>query len=144
MTMPGTIALYRLAHARTGDKGDRSNISVIAYDERDFEHLLAHVTEDAVRALFRHRQPAAVTRYVVPSLHAMNFVLDGVLIGAGDGRYLALTGVLNLAAYAAVLPLVTSLELLLGAFTLVYLGARALTLGMRARGTGWIVTGATT
>ena len=72
------------------------------------------------------------------------FVLDGVLIGAGDGRYLALTGVLNLAAFAAVLPLVTSLDQLLGAFTLVYLGARALTLGMRARGTGWIVTGATT
>jgi Na+-driven multidrug efflux pump len=70
------------------------------------------------------------------------FVLDGVLIGAGDGRYLALTGVLNLAAYAAVLPLATSLELLLGGFTLVFLGARALTLGLRARGSRWIVTGA--
>ncbi|MBO4122362.1 hypothetical protein J5T34_16680 [Cupriavidus gilardii] len=81
MTTPDTIALYRLAHARTGDKGDRSNISVIAYDERDFPHLLQHVTEDAVRELFRHRRPAAVTRYVVPSLHAMNFVLDGVLDG---------------------------------------------------------------
>ena len=46
--------------------------------------------------------------------------------------------------YAAVLPLVASLDLLLGAFTLVYLGARALTLGMRARGAAWIVTGATT
>ena len=53
-------------------------------------------------------------------------------------------GVLNLGAYAAVLPLVASLDLLLGAFTLVYLGARALTLGMRARGAAWIVTGATT
>lgn len=81
MTMSDTIALYRLAHARTGDKGDRSNISVIAYDERDFPHLLQHVTEDAVRELFRHRHPAAVTRYAVPSLHAMNFVLDGVLDG---------------------------------------------------------------
>ncbi|NSX04002.1 AtuA-related protein [Cupriavidus gilardii] len=79
--MPDTIALYRLAHARTGDKGDRSNISVIAYDERDFPHLLQYVTEDAVRELFRHRRPATVTRYVVPSLHAMNFVLDGVLDG---------------------------------------------------------------
>lgn len=81
MTMSATIALYRLAHARTGDKGDRSNISVIAYDERDFPHLLQHVTEDAVRELFRHRHPLAVTRYVVPTLHAMNFVLDGVLDG---------------------------------------------------------------
>lgn len=79
--MADTIALYELAHARTGDKGDRSNISVVAYDARDFDHLVAHVTEDAVRALFRHRQPAAVRRYVVPSIHAMNFVLDGVLDG---------------------------------------------------------------
>ncbi|MBB1633571.1 hypothetical protein [Cupriavidus sp. UME77] len=76
-----TIALYQLAHARTGDKGDRSNISVIAYDARDFDHLVAHVTEDAVAALFRYRQPAAVKRYLVASLQAMNFVIDGVLDG---------------------------------------------------------------
>ncbi|MDF3838921.1 hypothetical protein P3W85_39200 [Cupriavidus basilensis] len=76
-----TIALYQLAHGRTGDKGDRSNISVIAYDPRDFDHLAAHVTEDAVAALFRHRQPQAVRRYLVPSLQAMNFVIDGVLDG---------------------------------------------------------------
>ncbi|MER3390366.1 MAG: MATE family efflux transporter [Microcella sp.] len=71
------------------------------------------------------------------------FVLDGVLIGAGDGRYLALTGVLTLAAYAVALPFVSSLGVLLGAFTLIFLGARALTLGVRARGRRWIVTGAT-
>lgn len=76
-----SIALYRLAHARTGDKGDRSNISVLAYDPADFPHLVEHVTEDAVRALFRHRSPSEVRRYLVPSLHAMNFVLDGVLDG---------------------------------------------------------------
>lgn len=70
------------------------------------------------------------------------FVLDGVLIGAGDGRYLALTGVLNLVAYLAVLPFVGELGWLLSAFTFVYLGARALTLGLRARGSTWIVTGA--
>ncbi|GAB7548598.1 AtuA-related protein [Cupriavidus sp. CuC1] len=80
-TTPATIALYQLAHGRTGDKGDRSNISVIAYDARDFDHLVAHVTEDAVAALFRYRQPAAVKRYLVPSLQAMNFVIDGVLDG---------------------------------------------------------------
>lgn len=73
--------LYQFAHGRTGDKGDRSNISVIAYDPRDFDHLVAHVTEDAVRELFRDRRPTAVRRYVVPSLQAMNFVLDGVLDG---------------------------------------------------------------
>lgn len=70
------------------------------------------------------------------------FVLDGVLIGAGDGRYLAVTGFLNLAVYLAVLPFVHELGWLLAAFTFVYLGARALTLGLRARGSAWIVTGA--
>lgn len=70
------------------------------------------------------------------------FVLDGVLIGAGDGRYLAFTGVLNLAVYLAVLPFVGELGWLLGTFTFVYLGARAVTLGLRARGSAWIVTGA--
>ncbi len=79
--MTATATLYQFAHGRTGDKGNRSNISVIAYDARDFDHLVEHVTEDAVRALFRDRQPTAVTRYLVPSLHAMNFVIDGVLDG---------------------------------------------------------------
>ena len=75
-------------------------------------------------------------------LAGLVFVLDGVLIGAGDGRYLAVTGVLNLLAYLAVLPFVGQLGWLLAAFTFVYLGARALTLGLRARGSAWIVTGA--
>ncbi|CAG2141628.1 AtuA-related protein [Cupriavidus numazuensis] len=79
--MTATAMLYQFAHGRTGDKGNRSNISVIAYDARDFAHLVEHVTEDAVRALFRDRQPTAVARYLVPSLHAMNFVIDGVLDG---------------------------------------------------------------
>ena len=81
MTSTMTAPLSQFAHGRTGDKGDRSNISVIAYDARDFDHLVAHVTEDAVRALFAARNPTAVTRYVVPSIQAMNFVLDGVLDG---------------------------------------------------------------
>ena len=75
------------------------------------------------------------------------FVLDGVLIGAGDARYLALTGALNLAAY---LPLLIWLEVarpdnalpwLWAAFGFGYLGARAVTLGVRARGTRWMVAG---
>ncbi|MFN4002546.1 MATE family efflux transporter [Microcella sp.] len=75
-------------------------------------------------------------------LAGLVFVLDGVLIGAGDARYLAWTGLLNLLVYLAVLPFVAALAPLLAAFTFAYLGARALTLGLRARGSGWIVTGA--
>jgi len=74
-------------------------------------------------------------------LAGLVFVLDGVLIGAGDGRYLAWTGILNLLVYLALLPFITGLAPLLAAFTFAYLGARALTLGVRARGARWIVTG---
>ena len=76
-----TVPLYRLAHGRTGDKGNRSNISVIAWDARLWDVLVAEVTEDAVMRQFAHRKPARVTRYLLPQLHAMNFVLDDVLDG---------------------------------------------------------------
>ena len=73
--------LYRLAHGRTGDKGDRSNISVIAWHPELFDLLVAQVTSEAVAAQFHHRAPSRVQRFVLPKLHAMNFVLDGVLDG---------------------------------------------------------------
>ena len=76
-----SVPLYRLAHGRTGDKGNRSNISVIAWDARLWDVLVAQVTEDAVRRQFAHRKPSGVTRYLLPQLHAMNFVLDDVLDG---------------------------------------------------------------
>jgi putative MATE family efflux protein len=76
-------------------------------------------------------------------LAGLVFVLDGVLIGAGDGRYLAMTGALNLGFYLALLGIPgIGLTALLSAFTFGYLGARAVTLGLRARGEAWIVTGA--
>ncbi|MDI9857336.1 hypothetical protein [Comamonas sp. 17RB] len=76
-----TLPLYRLAHGRTGDKGNRSNISVIAYHPALWELVHAQVTADAVRALFADRQPGQVTRHVLPRLQAMNLVLDDVLDG---------------------------------------------------------------
>jgi len=76
-----TVPLYRAAHGRTGDKGDRSNISVIAWSPQLWDLLVEQVTESAVARLFASRRPASVTRYLLPELHAMNFVLDGVLDG---------------------------------------------------------------
>jgi hypothetical protein len=76
-----TVPLYRLAHGRAGDKGNRGNLSVIAYCPEFFEVLVAQVTEQAVAALFANRHPSAVKRYLLPKLHAMNFVLDDVLDG---------------------------------------------------------------
>jgi hypothetical protein len=76
-----TVPLYRAAHGRTGDKGNRSNISVIAWHPALYDSLAAQVTEAAVAQLFAHRQPSRVSRYLLPKLHAMNFVLDDVLDG---------------------------------------------------------------
>ena len=81
MTEFVTVALYRAAHGRTGDKGNRSNISVIAWHPDLCPVLLEQLTPEAVAAHFAHRQPSAVQRYVLPQLHAMNFVLDAVLDG---------------------------------------------------------------
>jgi hypothetical protein len=75
------IALYELAHARTGDKGNRINISLIAYRPEDFALLVEQVTPEAVKRHFAHRNPSDVQRYVLPKLGAMNFVLDDVLDG---------------------------------------------------------------
>ena len=75
------IPLYDLAHARTGDKGNRINISLIAYRAEDFALLVEQVTADAVARHFAHRNPSRVQRYVLPELGAMNFVLDDVLDG---------------------------------------------------------------
>lgn len=76
-----TVPLHRLAHGRTGDKGDRSNISVIAWHPELWPLLLDQVTEAAVARQFAHRRPERVTRHLLPRLHAMNFVLDRVLDG---------------------------------------------------------------
>ena len=76
-----TVPLYRAAHARTGDKGNRSNISLIAWHPRLWELLVEQVTEAVVSRQFAHRQPSRVVRHLLPNLHAMNFVLDDVLDG---------------------------------------------------------------
>jgi Na+-driven multidrug efflux pump len=77
------------------------------------------------------------------------FVLDGVLIGAGDARYLALAGLTNLAVYVPMLLAVsisgisgvTGLTWLWAAFALGYMAARALTLGIRGSSDRWMVLG---
>lgn len=76
-----TVPLYRAAHGRTGDKGDRSNISVIAWHPALWPLLVEQITPEAVAAHFRHRAPSQVQRYLLPKLQAMNFVLDAVLDG---------------------------------------------------------------
>ena len=76
-----SVPLYRLAHSRTGDKGNRSNISVIAWHPALWDVLVEQVTETAVAQQFAQRRPRQVTRYLLPQLQAMNIVLDDVLDG---------------------------------------------------------------
>ncbi|WP_298232406.1 hypothetical protein [uncultured Azohydromonas sp.] len=75
------VPLQQLAHGRTGDKGNVSNISVIAWHAALYPLLEAQVTEEAVARQFSHRRPRRVTRHLLPRLQAMNFVLEGVLDG---------------------------------------------------------------
>lgn len=82
--MPGapfTVPLYELAHARAGDKGNHSNISVFAYGPEHYELLVQQVTEERVARHFAARRPTCVRRYLLPKLHGMNFVLENVLDG---------------------------------------------------------------
>ena len=75
------LPLHRIAHSRAGDKGDTANISVIAYRPEFFSLLVDQVTEERVREVFRHRNPASIRRYVLPTLGALNFVLEAALDG---------------------------------------------------------------
>lgn len=83
------MKLRALAHARTGDKGNTSVISLIAFEPEDYEHLKAHVSAEKVKAHFGDLVQGAVRRYALPGLGALNFVLSGALAG-GVTRSLAL------------------------------------------------------
>jgi putative MATE family efflux protein len=101
-------------------------------------------TDPAVRDLL---VPVLLVAALGQPLAGMVFVLDGVLIGAGDGTYLARAGLVVLAAYApaalwaATLP--HGLVAVWVAMAFVFMGARGVLLSWRARGDRWLVTGAT-
>ena len=75
------VPLHAIAHGRAGDKGDVSNVSVIAYDARHFDLLCEQVTEERVLAVFRHLGARSVKRYSLPKLNALNFVIADTLQG---------------------------------------------------------------
>ena len=85
------VPLHAVAHARAGDKGNRSNISVIPYLPEAFALLVEQVTEARMLAVFASRGATAVKRYVLPNLPAMNFVIDTALEG-GVNSSLGLDG----------------------------------------------------
>ncbi len=75
------VPLHRIAHARAGDKGDRLNVSVIAYRSGWYPVVREQVTVERVARLFAHRHPGAIERFELPRLWALNFVIDDVLEG---------------------------------------------------------------
>ena len=83
MKMP----LSQIAHARSGDKGDVSNVGVIALLPEYYPVLLREVTAERVKAHFGALVKGAVTRYELPNLAALNFVMEQGLDGAERFRY---------------------------------------------------------
>jgi hypothetical protein len=83
------MKLRAIAHARTGDKGDTCNISLIAFDETTYPLLRQHVTPERVRAHFAALVQGDVIRYELPHLGALNFVMTRAL-GGGVTRSLRL------------------------------------------------------
>lgn len=83
------MLLRDIAHSRAGDKGDISNISVIAYRQEDYALLARELTAERVRAHFAGVVHGEVLRYELPQLGALNFVMRSAL-GGGVTRSLAL------------------------------------------------------
>jgi hypothetical protein len=77
------VPLIRLAHARSGDKGDKANIGVLARKREYLPLLNQWLTPERVAAHFAHNAPSRVERFDLPGCMAMNFVLHDVLGGGG-------------------------------------------------------------
>lgn len=82
------MKLREIAHSRTGDKGNISNISLVAFKEESYELIKEKVTEEAVKEWFKDIVEGDVIRYELPNLNAFNFVMYGAL-GGGVTKSLA-------------------------------------------------------
>jgi len=80
-----SVELREIAHGRTGDKGDRANISIIPYAPSGYAPIAAQITQARMRDAFAHRNVGRLARFDLPALSAFNFVLDDVLQGGVNG-----------------------------------------------------------
>ena len=78
------IPLSRIAYARSGDKGDGSNVGVVAYTPEGYEILKQQLTPERVKHHFREICQGDVDRYEAPNLLALNFILHDSLGGGGS------------------------------------------------------------
>ncbi len=77
------VPLSRIAHGRSGDKGDTANVGIIAFDEKHYPILVREVTAERVKAHLGEYVKGTVERYELPNLGALNFLLNGALGGGG-------------------------------------------------------------
>jgi hypothetical protein len=77
------VELLKLAHARSGDKGDTANVGVIALKDEFYPMLVREVTAEKVKAHFGAMVKGAVERFELPNLNALNFLLHESLGGGG-------------------------------------------------------------
>lgn len=78
------IPLYRIAYARSGDKGNNANVGVIARSQQGYNFLEKALTTKMVKAHFQNLGLINVIRYELPNLLAFNFILEGALAGGGS------------------------------------------------------------
>ena len=78
------VSLSKLAYARSGDKGDGSNVGVIAYNEAAYEIIKEKLTTERVKEHFKEICFGDVDRYEAPNLLALNFILHDSLGGGGS------------------------------------------------------------
>lgn len=83
------MKLWEIAHSRTGDKGNISNLSLIVYNEGDYEMVKKKVTAHLVKEHFKDIAKGEVVRYELPNIQALNFVMYDAL-GGGVTRSLAI------------------------------------------------------
>jgi hypothetical protein len=83
------MKLWEIAHSRTGDKGNISNVSLIVYDINNYELVKEKVTPEVVKEWFKDIVKGEVKRFELPQLGALNFVMYDAL-GGGVTRSLAL------------------------------------------------------
>lgn len=79
--MKRSVPLHEIAHARAGDKGNRSNVSLFAYEVADYPLIKAQITADRLKAAFPALLTGRVQRFELDHLHGLNFVMDEALEG---------------------------------------------------------------
>lgn len=75
------MKLYDIAHSRAGDKGNTLTLSLIPYDEKDYELLRTKVTVQKVKEHFRDIVEGEVVRYELPNISSLLYVCHGALAG---------------------------------------------------------------